>query len=135
MDENQKTAVSQEESNIVNVALPDHVTCMIQPNTTPADFLHIISSQTNCPFEGKIQNCLHQSLTDLQNSHESSSEACSDCIKMRTNSADSKRLMLTGLHACGDLTPTILRVFARCSDIHGVVSVGCCYMKMSTQDR
>lgn len=43
-----------------------------------------------------------------------------------------QHFLLTGLHACGDLTPTMLRVFASCSDIQGLASVGCCYMKLST---
>uniref|UniRef100_K1QF35 UPF0431 protein C1orf66-like protein n=1 Tax=Magallana gigas TaxID=29159 RepID=K1QF35_MAGGI len=43
-----------------------------------------------------------------------------------------QHFLLTGLHACGDLTPTMLRVFTSCPDIQGLASVGCCYMKLST---
>ncbi|XP_062587988.1 uncharacterized protein LOC134249678, partial [Saccostrea cucullata] len=43
-----------------------------------------------------------------------------------------QQFLLTGLHACGDLTPTMLRVFTSCPDIVGLASVGCCYMKLST---
>ncbi|XP_062597899.1 methyltransferase-like protein 25B [Saccostrea cucullata] len=43
-----------------------------------------------------------------------------------------QQFLLTGLHACGNLTPTMLRVFTSCPDIVGLASVGCCYMKMST---
>ena len=39
--------------------------------------------------------------------------------------------ILTGLHACGDLTPTFLRFFVNCSTAQGLASVGCCYMKLS----
>ena len=39
------------------------------------------------------------------------------------------RLALVGLHACGDLTPTILRAFAASPDVGSVVAVGCCYHK------
>ena len=39
--------------------------------------------------------------------------------------------ILTGLHACGDLTPTFLRFFINCSAAKGLASVGCCYMKLS----
>jgi hypothetical protein len=61
---------------------------------------------------------------------------CIDCLKTRKHGPEeNKKLVLTGLHACGDLTPTILRVFSRCSDIKGVASVGCCYMKMTTSKR
>lgn len=39
--------------------------------------------------------------------------------------------ILAGLHACGDLTPTLLRVFVNCKAAVGLASVACCYMKMS----
>lgn len=39
--------------------------------------------------------------------------------------------LLTGLHACGDLTPTFLRFFVNCDAAVGLASVGCCYMKIS----
>nr|XP_033781104.1 protein RRNAD1 isoform X2 [Geotrypetes seraphini]XP_033781105.1 protein RRNAD1 isoform X2 [Geotrypetes seraphini]XP_033781106.1 protein RRNAD1 isoform X2 [Geotrypetes seraphini]XP_033781107.1 protein RRNAD1 isoform X2 [Geotrypetes seraphini] len=42
--------------------------------------------------------------------------------------------VLTGLHACGDLSVAMLRHFARCPDIVGVTSVACCYMKISTAE-
>ena len=43
------------------------------------------------------------------------------------------RFMLTGLHACGDLTPTFLRFFVNCDAAMGLASVGCCYMKISDE--
>ncbi|KAM4662303.1 methyltransferase-like protein 25B [Discoglossus pictus] len=42
------------------------------------------------------------------------------------------RFVLTGLHACGDLSVAMLRHFARCPSIVGITSVACCYMKIST---
>ncbi|XP_066983035.1 methyltransferase-like protein 25B [Macrobrachium rosenbergii] len=41
---------------------------------------------------------------------------------------------LLGLHTCGDLGPTLLRIFANSPACHGVVSVGCCYMKLTVND-
>ncbi|XP_045156232.2 methyltransferase-like protein 25B [Mercenaria mercenaria] len=43
------------------------------------------------------------------------------------------RFVLTGLHACGDLTPTFLRFFVNCDAAAGLASVGCCYMKISDE--
>ncbi|KAK3887915.1 hypothetical protein Pcinc_007998 [Petrolisthes cinctipes] len=40
---------------------------------------------------------------------------------------------LLGLHTCGDLGPTLLRLFSHTPNCHALVSVGCCYMKL-TQD-
>ncbi|XP_013910877.1 PREDICTED: protein RRNAD1 [Thamnophis sirtalis] len=41
-------------------------------------------------------------------------------------------LLLTGLHACGDLSATLLRLFVACPHMVGITSVSCCYMKLST---
>ncbi|XP_022346484.1 protein RRNAD1 isoform X1 [Enhydra lutris kenyoni] len=40
------------------------------------------------------------------------------------------RLLLTGLHVCGDLSVALLRHFS-CPEVVALASVGCCYMKLS----
>ncbi|KAL4646765.1 protein RRNAD1 isoform X1 [Arapaima gigas] len=42
--------------------------------------------------------------------------------------------ILTGLHACGDLSATLLRHFASCPHVLGITSVACCYMKITTKE-
>ena len=42
-----------------------------------------------------------------------------------------ENFLIVGLHTCGDLAPTLLRVFTQCDNAVGIVSVGCCYMKLS----
>ncbi|KAG1947953.1 protein RRNAD1 isoform X2 [Pimephales promelas] len=42
--------------------------------------------------------------------------------------------VLTGLHACGDLSSTLLRHFTNCPSVQVITSVACCYMKISTQE-
>ncbi|KAK5921592.1 hypothetical protein CgunFtcFv8_018946 [Champsocephalus gunnari] len=42
--------------------------------------------------------------------------------------------VLTGLHACGDLSSTLLRHFISCPHVRGITSVACCYMKISTRE-
>ncbi|XP_060777925.1 protein RRNAD1 isoform X2 [Neoarius graeffei] len=42
--------------------------------------------------------------------------------------------ILTGLHACGDLSATLLRHFANCPHVRGITSVACCYMKITTKE-
>ena len=39
--------------------------------------------------------------------------------------------ILVGLHTCGDLGPTMLRVYAQSERVVGLLSVGCCYMKLN----
>ncbi|XP_063001683.1 methyltransferase-like protein 25B [Elgaria multicarinata webbii] len=45
-----------------------------------------------------------------------------------------QRLLLTGLHACGDLSVALLRQFVRCPHVVGLTSVACCYMKLTTEE-
>ncbi|MGH0173639.1 UNVERIFIED_CONTAM: hypothetical protein FKN15_066125 [Acipenser sinensis] len=47
-----------------------------------------------------------------------------------TNSQEG--FVLTGLHACGDLSATLLCHFARCPQAMAITSVACCYMKLTT---
>nr|XP_020653857.1 protein RRNAD1 [Pogona vitticeps] len=42
-------------------------------------------------------------------------------------------LLLTGLHACGDLSVALLRHFVHCPDVVGITSVACCYMKLTSR--
>lgn len=39
--------------------------------------------------------------------------------------------VLVGLHTCGDLGPSIVQLFAKATTARALVSVGCCYMKLS----
>ncbi|XP_057765319.1 uncharacterized protein LOC130986063 isoform X2 [Salvia miltiorrhiza] len=43
-------------------------------------------------------------------------------------------LVLAGLHACGDLSVTMLRTFMECDEVKAVISVGCCYNLLSEDD-
>lgn len=45
---------------------------------------------------------------------------------------DSEQVLLTGLHACGDLSVALLRHFAHSPQVVAVTSAACCYMKLST---
>eukprot|EP00850_Spirogloea_muscicola_P011871 SM000075S21960 [mRNA] locus=s75:206421:209905:- [translate_table: standard] len=44
------------------------------------------------------------------------------------------RALLVGLHACGDLSPTMLLTFLALPEVAAVVSVGCCYNLLSEQE-
>ncbi|XP_076802454.1 methyltransferase-like protein 25B [Clavelina lepadiformis] len=52
--------------------------------------------------------------------------------KVGGNSADNRHFLLTGLHACGDLSATMVRLFKESSSIKSLISVSCCYMKLTT---
>ena len=42
-----------------------------------------------------------------------------------------EKVILTGLHPCGDLTPTLMRMFKNLDEIKSLIFVGCCYNKLS----
>ncbi|CAE1320453.1 Protein RRNAD1 [Acanthosepion pharaonis] len=48
-----------------------------------------------------------------------------------TDKQPNDTMVLCGLHACGDLTATILRMFVQSPHIAAIASVGCCYMKLT----
>lgn len=43
----------------------------------------------------------------------------------------SENFIIVGLHTCGDLASTLLRVYSQCKNAVAVVLVGCCYMKLT----
>ena len=47
---------------------------------------------------------------------------------------ETKSFLLTGLHACGDLSTTMLRMFVKNEQVKAIVSVACCYMKLTTDE-
>ncbi|XP_013880021.1 LOW QUALITY PROTEIN: methyltransferase-like protein 25B [Austrofundulus limnaeus] len=51
-----------------------------------------------------------------------------------TSLPSSPDFVLTGLHACGDLSATLLRHFVSCPHIRSITSVACCYMKITTKE-
>ena len=50
-------------------------------------------------------------------------------------SPKANRFILVGLHTCGDLAPTMVRVFSESQAVVGLVSVGCCYMKLTCNNK
>ncbi|KAI3673932.1 hypothetical protein L6452_40063 [Arctium lappa] len=54
------------------------------------------------------------------------------CHNQSSSTNDS--LLLTGLHACGDLSVTMLRTFLESEQVKAVVSIGCCYNLLSEDE-
>lgn len=107
-------------------SLPSHVTSMIYPNMSSQEFVSIIKSQQNTGLPPIISNSSGNMETIDVDSGQCTS-ACNTSCDLAWN------FVLTGLHACGDLTPTLLRFFTNCENCSGLASVGCCYMKMSDE--
>ncbi|XP_033837660.1 protein RRNAD1 [Periophthalmus magnuspinnatus] len=66
-------------------------------------------------------NCCQQTQNVYEKSVDDDQESFSDFV-------------LTGLHACGDLSATLLRHFVKCPYVRGITSVACCYMKITTKE-
>ncbi|XP_045900939.1 protein RRNAD1 isoform X1 [Micropterus dolomieu] len=78
-----------------------------------------------------------------ESEEESSAENCCSCVQpVRQEDARPEEnsrcrypdFVLTGLHACGDLSATLLRHFVKCPHVRGITSVACCYMKITTKE-
>ncbi|XP_077514618.1 methyltransferase-like protein 25B [Amblyomma americanum] len=48
-----------------------------------------------------------------------------------TEVADVQNFIFVGLHTCGDLGPSMIQLFADSPAARGLISVGCCYMKLN----
>ncbi|XP_030527032.2 probable methyltransferase-like protein 25 isoform X4 [Rhodamnia argentea] len=57
------------------------------------------------------------------------------CVKIDSSYGGGKEdsLVLAGLHACGDLSVTMLKTFVECVEVKAVVSIGCCYNLLSEE--
>ena len=51
--------------------------------------------------------------------------------KEQIGSLEGKRLLLTGLHTCGDFSSTILKYFCANDDAQILLHFGCCYHKIN----
>uniref|UniRef100_A0ACD5ZY45 Uncharacterized protein n=1 Tax=Avena sativa TaxID=4498 RepID=A0ACD5ZY45_AVESA len=58
-------------------------------------------------------------------------DACQDDHGQHVTKTNVPQLVLAGLHACGDLSVNMLRVFVSCEQVQALVSVGCCYNLLS----
>ncbi|GLJ44711.1 hypothetical protein SUGI_0940170 [Cryptomeria japonica] len=55
-----------------------------------------------------------------------------DTFPYNMNGVESS-LVLSGLHACGDLSVTMLRAFLESEEVKALISIGCCYNLLSEQ--
>nr|XP_034320341.1 protein RRNAD1-like [Crassostrea gigas] len=95
--------------------------------------LHTKKAENGAIITNKSEKCIVSDNISVTNEGKESSLGDQELSFLGCGDVSTRQhFLLTGLYACGDLTPTMLRVFASCSDIQGLASVGCCYMKLST---
>lgn len=84
-----------------------------------------------------IQMSFSQGFTNSDGQNQDAEQCCS-CVQsvpqQETSQPEYPDFVLTGLHACGDLSTTLLRHFVNCPHVRGITSVACCYMKLTTKE-
>jgi hypothetical protein len=119
-NENEKSKSQLKKCDIKN----DHVLSCYSVETTNEGYDSCIK-----PFDDKEFKGQHNTQLSTRQDY---SVACKSQATGHLD-VDNWKFMLTGLHACGDLTPTFLRFFVNCQAAVGLASVGCCYMKISDE--
>ncbi|RLN30283.1 protein RRNAD1 isoform X2 [Panicum miliaceum] len=86
---------------------------------------HVLSSDTLAAVT--LDAC-----KDDHGEHLRETKACTEkSPQIQEPTQSSPPLILAGLHACGDLSVNMLRVFVSCEQVKALVSVGCCYNLLS----
>lgn len=125
------------ESFISQLKDANHVIEGCQPSSGPSKKRRSDLSQ---PFQH--DGLSHSSRRSLREQMLSEGSCCSDVHAEPEDGVDPEEshrqeypdFVLTGLHACGDLSATLLRHFVSCPQVRGITSVACCYMKITTQE-
>uniref|UniRef100_A0A3P8UF77 Methyltransferase like 25B n=1 Tax=Cynoglossus semilaevis TaxID=244447 RepID=A0A3P8UF77_CYNSE len=115
---------------------PRHVTAWVNPRGTWMDFMKQLNStgtrrKSQCGPEHHM-GCCHPAQTRCSPVVQEWTPQTNICAE-GFNSRDHD-FILTGLHACGDLSATLLRHFVNCPHVRGITSVACCYMKITTEE-
>lgn len=109
---------------------------------------HVVRTSSR---RGSTDSDPHTQDFDLTSQHQlrepeeesSSAEKCCSCVRSvpeegvrpeEPGQPGYPHFVLTGLHACGDLSATLLRHFVNCPHVRGITSVACCYMKITTKE-
>ncbi|KAF2364002.1 Methyltransferase domain [Trinorchestia longiramus] len=96
---------------------PRHAACLLRPGLLPQHFVQTVVNPRGASV---------MSPTDVPTS-QGTAPSCGGGVCRNEHTT----FGLTGLHTCGDLAPVMLRLFLNCPQCSYVVSVACCYMKLS----
>ncbi|XP_030965546.1 protein RRNAD1 isoform X2 [Quercus lobata] len=69
----------------------------------------------------------------LRSFEEDNAQLEGEKLKSSCNANNDTSLVLAGLHACGDLSVTMLKTFLDCKEVKAIVSIGCCYNLLSEE--
>ncbi|XP_072106369.1 methyltransferase-like protein 25B isoform X1 [Mobula birostris] len=92
-----------------------------------------LEKETRRETEGVRELSLHSLDPPRHLVHQVLSEEEGKLLEELGQGQGSPPLVLAALHACGDLGPAALRLFAQCPGARGLALVSCCYMKASEE--
>ena len=104
-----------------------HVAAWLEPDCSPDELWQVVAraKEPRCGLCETSDEATPTSEQDGTIAH------AADATAQVATKADGAGV-LVGLHTCGDLGPTMLRVFHHAGPaVHALVNVGCCYMKLS----
>lgn len=126
---------------------PRHVAGWVNPKASWEDFIQQLNPaecvtgdlQTpSGPCKKRLRGSAHVVQTPEDSESETApplEESCCSCAQNDdVSDLGYPDFVLTGLHACGDLSATLLRHFVNCPHVRGITSVACCYMKITTKE-
>ncbi|XP_075700814.1 methyltransferase-like protein 25B isoform X2 [Rhinoderma darwinii] len=124
-------------TSIESTKPPRHVSAHVDPQASWEEFVNQLTdcTENGVSTSGSDTNASLTCTQDLGSPELSNSTAAfgqSVSSLAQQNFSQRNNFILTGLHACGDLSVAMLRHFARCPDVIGITSVACCYMKLTT---
>ncbi|XP_075994420.1 methyltransferase-like protein 25B isoform X2 [Genypterus blacodes] len=147
----------KQRQNVSSVSLssPRHVAGWVNPKASWKAFIQQLSTVAcpdanplvpSGPCKKRLRGSEHQAPGPLASPDPDSPSQDSGTAPLPTNrhgeganpveaeQPDHPDFVLTGLHACGDLSATLLRHFVSCPHVRGITSVACCYMKITTEE-
>ncbi|XP_072316482.1 methyltransferase-like protein 25B [Eucyclogobius newberryi] len=135
---------------------PRHVAGWVDPNASWKDFVKQLQSPhsvrqsppTLGPHKKKLKASKQETKSqeadcNPRNTDSTQGHLAENELALTQNVSEDSRddyvesvsdFVLTGLHACGDLSVTLLRHFAKCPHVRAITSVACCYMKITTKE-
>lgn len=114
-----------------NIGTLRHIESVVRSDTSVAELLAQVGLKGKNGHLSSSSNSASDSTRDTQNPLLRREEAEGEEGEGEEEEGGGKEFVLTGLHTCGDLASTMLRVFAESKQLVGLVSVSCCYMKLT----
>lgn len=105
--------------------------CLLQPAKDKKGTLEV-EDRLSGPAQRSCQASFLRSNRESEEKHQTGCGGETLASLGSTSPLPERQLLLTGLHACGDLSVSLLRQFVHCPHVVGITSVACCYMKLST---